>query len=75
MVTLFSVHRQRAVVELFVTGSHSTHMEGLEEDEVKAHVLHLLRRVSGQDVPEPSFFRRCVHLCNVVIVIAIISVY
>lgn len=58
VVSLFSVHRQRAVLELFVTGSHSSQMEALEEDEVKAHVTHLLRRVSGQDVPEPTFFRR-----------------
>lgn len=68
MVSLFSVHRQRAVLELFVTGSHSSRMEALEEDEVKAHVTHLLRRVSGQDVPEPTFFRRCeAYVCAMLI--------
>ncbi|KAG0711917.1 Peroxisomal N(1)-acetyl-spermine/spermidine oxidase [Chionoecetes opilio] len=57
-VTVFSVHRQRAVLELFVTGENSTYMEELQEYEVKDHVVHLLREASGQDVPQPTFFRR-----------------
>ncbi|XP_063865116.1 LOW QUALITY PROTEIN: peroxisomal N(1)-acetyl-spermine/spermidine oxidase-like [Scylla paramamosain] len=58
VVSAFSVHQQKAVVELFVTGNSSLYMEELQEDEVKDHVMHLIRKASGQAVPEPTFFRR-----------------
>ncbi|MPC17232.1 hypothetical protein E2C01_010081 [Portunus trituberculatus] len=58
VVSTFSVHQQKAVVELFVTGGSSIYMEELKEEEVKDHVMDLITKASGQDVPQPTFFRR-----------------
>nr|XP_053635526.1 peroxisomal N(1)-acetyl-spermine/spermidine oxidase-like isoform X2 [Cherax quadricarinatus] len=55
---MFSIHQHWTVLETFVTGANSTYMESLPESIVKEHILYLLRRVIGDIVPEPTFFRR-----------------
>ncbi|XP_076039581.1 peroxisomal N(1)-acetyl-spermine/spermidine oxidase-like [Oratosquilla oratoria] len=55
---IFSVRGPSAVVQAFVTGERSIHMESLPEETVKQHMLYLMRKVFDEEVPEPNFFRR-----------------
>ncbi|XP_042240426.1 peroxisomal N(1)-acetyl-spermine/spermidine oxidase-like isoform X2 [Homarus americanus] len=57
-VNIYSIHRHRGVLQLFVTGANSIHVENLPEDIIKKHVLYLLKRVTGENIPQPTFFRR-----------------
>ena len=47
-----------AVLELFVAGNYSKMMEDLSENEVKSHTMYLLSKITGETIPNPSFFRR-----------------
>lgn len=58
IASAFSVHNQRAVLQMFVTGDNSTYMESLPETDVEKHILYLLRRVTGENITQPNFFRR-----------------
>nr|XP_027238152.1 peroxisomal N(1)-acetyl-spermine/spermidine oxidase-like [Penaeus vannamei] len=58
VVAIESVYNQPSVLAMFIMGEYSRKMEKLPEDTVKEHVLSLLRRVTRQDVPTPTFFNR-----------------
>ncbi|XP_066938933.1 spermine oxidase-like [Macrobrachium rosenbergii] len=53
-----STQRHANVLQAFVTGESAKLMENLPEQEVKNQVVRHLKRVTGQNVPPPSFFRR-----------------
>ncbi|XP_042858045.1 spermine oxidase-like, partial [Penaeus japonicus] len=58
IVCIESVYNQAAVLEMFIMGENSRRMEKLPENTVRDHLLYLLRRVTKQDVPRPTFFNR-----------------
>ncbi|XP_064103449.1 spermine oxidase-like [Macrobrachium nipponense] len=53
-----STQRHDNVLQAVVTGESAKLMENLPEEEVKNQVVRHLKRVTGQNVPPPSFFRR-----------------
>ncbi|XP_064079760.1 spermine oxidase-like isoform X3 [Macrobrachium nipponense] len=58
IMEFLSIHQQTKMIQAFVTGDKARQMENLSSDVVKQHLLEHLRRVTKQDVPEPTFFRR-----------------
>lgn len=58
VMEVLGVHQQPNVLQSFVVGDSARKMENLSNDDVKRHILNFLRRVTGQTVPEPSFFKR-----------------
>ncbi|XP_068237571.1 spermine oxidase-like [Palaemon carinicauda] len=58
IMEFLSIHQQTNMLQAFVTGDKARQMENMSSEEVKEHLLSHLRRVTGQDVPEPTLFRR-----------------
>ncbi|XP_064122013.1 peroxisomal N(1)-acetyl-spermine/spermidine oxidase-like [Macrobrachium nipponense] len=58
VMEVMGVHQQLNLLQAFVNGDYAQKMENLSDDDVKRHILKFLRRVTGQTVPEPTFFRR-----------------
>ncbi|XP_068227572.1 spermine oxidase-like [Palaemon carinicauda] len=53
-----SIQGRENVLQAFVTGESARKMENLPPEVVREHVIKHLGRVTGQNVPSPSFFRR-----------------
>ncbi|KAK7025920.1 hypothetical protein SK128_005418 [Halocaridina rubra] len=58
IMEVLSIHQQRNLLQSFVCGDDALLMEQLPEEVVKQHFLKHLKQVTGQYIPEPTFFRR-----------------
>ncbi|XP_066948683.1 spermine oxidase-like isoform X2 [Macrobrachium rosenbergii] len=58
VMEVMGVHQQLNLLQAFVNGDYAQKMEDLSDADVKRHILKFLGRVTGQTVPEPTFFRR-----------------
>lgn len=57
-----TIHQQPTMCQAFVAGEYAQAMEALPEETVKQHAVWLLANATGQEVPEPTFFRRSVRV-------------
>ncbi|XP_068237570.1 spermine oxidase-like [Palaemon carinicauda] len=58
IMEFLTIHQQDKMIQAFVTGEYALMMEELPEETVKDHLIQHLKDLTGQNVPEPTFFRR-----------------
>ncbi|XP_069998301.1 spermine oxidase-like [Penaeus vannamei] len=58
VMEFMTIHQQPTMCQAFVAGEYALDMEALPEETVKQHAVWLLANATGQEVPEPTFFRR-----------------
>ncbi|XP_063595493.1 protein anon-37Cs-like [Penaeus indicus] len=58
VMEFLTIHQQPTMCQAFVAGEYALAMEALPEETVKQHAVWLLANATGQEVPEPTFFRR-----------------
>ncbi|XP_064079762.1 peroxisomal N(1)-acetyl-spermine/spermidine oxidase-like isoform X2 [Macrobrachium nipponense] len=65
IMEFMNIHQQDKMIQGFVPGDYALQMEKLPEETVKSHLIQFLKGLTGQEVPEPTFFRRSKWMDNV----------
>ena len=61
----FSVRGDQYVLQCFVTSGGSEVVEAMDDATVLEHIMWLMRRIWGNDIPDPFFFNRYFYLKNI----------
>ncbi|KAK3891169.1 hypothetical protein Pcinc_004958 [Petrolisthes cinctipes] len=64
LMEILTIHQQPNMLQGFIPGDYGIALENLPEATVKEHIVQHLKDVTGQNVPEPTFFRRSRWMAN-----------